>query len=346
METIAVPRDFKEFVELHRARIYDTIVSYISKNYAADYAKIIRVYVDRKGQYRRPSYLLLWTLLYSGNIEDAILPAAVQQTSEDWILMLDDFMDQNGLRRGGPTAHTMFGANLALNASSHLHVINWRMVFDAVKQLGDKRGDRYFNKFYDIMDVTHVGQYLDLTLTSKRDITKFSLDEYYASIHGKAAYYTVYGPMQAGAIVAGADEEIVKNIPEYGIPVGQAFQIKDDILDCTSTNEILGKTVGNDVMDGTKTLILWHAVQNAPANTLERLKKIYAKNRTEKTKEEIDFVLSTFKELGSLDYAQHEAERQSNEALLNFDRLTAGIPESDIKNLARDSISNTVKRVK
>ncbi|MBI4017688.1 MAG: polyprenyl synthetase family protein [Candidatus Aenigmarchaeota archaeon] len=345
METPPVPRDFKSFVALYKETVYNKICEYLPKGEPEAYHKIVRCYVDRKGQYRRPSYLLLWNLLYGGRMEDAILPAAVQQTSEDWILMHDDIMDGNSLRRGQPAAHVLFGLNYAVLGGDHLHMMNWRMAHEAAEKLGKDRGRRYFDKFFDIMHVTHEGQYLDMRLTHDvKDITKFTPEDYFKSIHAKAAYYTVYGPMQCGAIIAGAPEEVVNSMAEYGVSVGNAFQIKDDILDCTSTEAVLGKSIGNDVRDGVKTIVLWHAVQNAPADILAKLKAIYAKPREQKTEDEVKWILEKFKELGSISYAEKEAARLAGEAAKRFDKQTKDMPESPLKQLARESIGYVVKR--
>ncbi len=337
---------FKDFVAEHKESIYGKIREYMPVGEPRQFnEEMMRCYVDRKGQYRRPSYLLLWDLLYGGKLEDAMLPAAVQQMSEDYFLMHDDWMDSNPVRRGGPAAHVMYDPGYAVLAGDAVHMVLWKMAKDAYAALGGERGQGYFDKLYDMMLVTHQGQYLDLRLAKEvKDITKFTLDDYYASIHAKSAYYSVYGPMQCGAIIAGMGKDIVDRIPEYGTPCGKAFQIKDDILDCSSTVETLGKGIGTDVRAGTKTLILWHAVQNAKSNTLERLKTVYAKDGFEKSGEEISFVLDTFKELGSIDYAQKEADRLVEDAAAKFESLTHGIPESRTKAIARDSIGMTAKR--
>jgi geranylgeranyl pyrophosphate synthase len=306
---------------------------------------MVRCYVDRKGQYRRPSYLLLWNQLYGGRMSDAILPAAVQQGSEDYFLMHDDWIDGNSTRRGGPAAHVMYDPAYAITAGSVVHMATWKMAKDACDTLGKERGKRYFDKFYDIMLVTHQGQYRDVRLTKEvKDITKFTLEEYYASIHAKSAYYSVYGPMQCGAIIAGADDETVRRISEYGTPCGNAFQIKDDILDCSSTIDVLGKDIGTDVREGTKTLILWHAAHNASSSALERLKRIYLKERSSKTDDDVKFVLDTFRDVGSIAYAQKEADRLVEEASSKFDALTKSIPESQTKAIAREGIGVSAKR--
>lgn len=342
-----LPSDFKEFCNAYKEQVYGRLKEYLPVGEPKEFMKMVHAYPDRKGQYRRPSYAILWAMLYGGKDADAMLPAAVQQMSEDYFLMHDDWMDGNKVRRGMPTAHVLFGPEYAINAGDMLQTILYRMACDEMLALGAERGKRYFDKVYDMMYMTHVGQYLDLSLTREtRDITKFSMDDYYRSIHAKSAYYSVYGPMQVGAILEGASDERMAKIKEYGTPAGLAFQIKDDILDCTSTEATLGKSIGNDVREGVKTIILWHAVQNAPTGTLDSMKAVYAKPREAKSEEDVGFVIDAFKELGSVSFAESEAERLTNEALSLFDSAERGIPESGIKDLARSSISSTAKRSK
>lgn len=333
---------FKEFLGSHKEKVYEKICEYIPADDPVFAGKIMRCYVDRKGQYRRPGYLLLWTALYGGNIEDAILPAAVQQVSEDWILMHDDIIDNNDLRRGGPAAHVMFGTEYAIIGGDALQTVMWKMVSDSVSKLSEK-GPRYFEKAYDIISKTLYGQYLDVKLSKEYDIDGFSEDDYFNSIHRKSAYYSVYGPMQCGAIIAGrSDEATMDKVAEYGTYAGYAFQIKDDILDCISTEEKLGKSIGRDVRESTKTLILHHAVDNADSATLGRLKSIYSQR--DKTDEDVKFVLGTFESLGSIEYAQKKATEFANKAVEVFNNTEKDIQESNLKDLARDAIGYVANR--
>jgi geranylgeranyl diphosphate synthase type II len=339
--------DFGSFAAEHRDIVYEKIVGYLDIEAPEEFSKMLRCYIERKGQYRRPMYTILWDLLYGGNADDAILPAAAQQLSEDYFLMHDDWMDGNETRRGLPAAHVLYGPIYAVDAGDTLQNILWKIVADTREALGGERGKRYFDKFYDIMLTTHVGQYLDLSLTKDhKNIKDFTREDYFRSIHAKSAYYSVYGPMQCGAIIAGAEGSKVDGIKGYGTLAGMAFQIKDDILDCTSTREQLGKTIGNDVREGTKTIILWHAVHNCDSATLKRLEDVYAKPRELKSEEDVAFVLRKFDELGSVRFAEKEAEAMSGEALAMFEKESAGIKESNIKRLARESIAHTTKRKK
>jgi geranylgeranyl diphosphate synthase type II len=338
---------FEDYIEEHRETVYNTICGYLPSRPPEEHYKMVRAYVDRQGKYARPSLLLLWTELHGGRLEDAMLPAAAQQASEDWILMLDDWMDGNELRRGKPTAHIMYGDRFAVNAGTGLHMIMWDMAFDAAIKLGKPIGNRYWKKFQHMLLVTDEGQYIDMHLTHDvTDITKFTLDDYYNSIRAKSDYYSVYGPMQLGTIIAGTDEGYVERIEEYGELIGNAFQIKDDILDCTSTEEVLGKTIGNDVRDGVKTAILWHFVQKASASDLERARKTYMKDRKSKTQSEVNEVIGFFKKYGSITYAESEVDRLAKEALKKFEDVSRAIPESDLKETARDAIIKLASRKK
>ena len=337
--------DFKEFIAQHKEAVNAKILQYLSVERPEIFTRdIMPVYVHRKGQYRRPTYLILWNLLYEGKLEDSILPAAVQQLSEDWVLMHDDIMDNNELRRGLPAAHRLYGVNYTILGGDALHAIMWKMAHQAANELG-KRGQTYFDKANDIIVKTVYGQYIDVRLASEvKDITKFSKEDYFESIYAKSAYYSVSGPMQCGAIIAGAEKSVVDGIPEYGTPAGNAFQIKDDILDCTSTAEKLGKTIGNDVLENTKTLILWHAVNNANVTQLQKLKSIYAKERPQKTQEDVRYVLKLFNDIGSIAYAEQEMHALARTATKNFDKSTKKVKESKLKDMARESIGYVASR--
>lgn len=338
---------FEDYIDRHKETVYNTICGYLPEKSPEEHYKMVREYVERKGKYARPSLLLLWAELYGGKLEDAVLPAAAQQASEDWILIHDDWLDGNQLRRGKPAAHILFGDRFAVNAGDGLHMIMWKIVHDACKKLGNPIGDRLFEKFYDMLSVTCEGQYLDMHLTHKvKDITKFALDDYYDSIRAKSGYYSVYGPMQLGSIIAGRDDDCLEQIKGYGEIIGNAFQMKDDILDCTSTESVLGKTIGNDVWDGVKTGILWHFVQNADAADLETVRKIYMKDRKDKTSAEVSKVLGVFSKYKSVEYAESVVDGLAKEALAKFEDVSRDIPESDLKETSRDAIIKLASRKK
>jgi geranylgeranyl diphosphate synthase type II len=338
---------FEEYIQIHKEKIYKKICEYIPNREPKEHYAWVRDYTDRKGKYGRPSYITLWCKLYGGNVNDAILPAACMQASEDWILVHDDWIDGATVRRGKPTLHEIVGDVFAINAGDAMHMINWKMVHNAAKQLGPDRGERFYQYFYEMLLVTAEGQYYDARLTKvKKDIRNFTLEDYYQSIAAKTSYYSVYGPMQFGAIIAGQKGKELDKIKEYGYPLGIAFQMKDDIFDITSTVETFGKSVTNDIYEGVKTAIVWHFVHNANESDLKKVEAIYAKDRENKTPKEVAFVKDLFIKYGSVQFAEQKMEEFGRQAIEKFEENTKNIPENEIKELARDSITYAVKRKK
>lgn len=337
--------NYDEFASLYKDKIYQTICSYIPNKEPKKHYEMVRDYVDRKGKYGRALLITLWTALYGGNIDKSILPSACLQTSEEWLLMHDDWEDKAAVRRGKPSAYVLYGEELAINAGDTLHMINWKIAEDAAENLGENLGKRFFDKFYNIMLVTAEGQYLDISLTKQKSIKNFKREDYFNSIHAKASYYSVYGPMQVGAIVGNAPESQIEKIKSYGLNLGNAFQIKDDILDIIGDEKVLGKSVRNDIKEGVKTLILWHFVQNANESDLQKVEKIYSKNPDEKTREELEFVADEFKQYGSVEYAEETASKLLEDSMKNFDEIEKD-KNNPYKEAARDVIQKQVKRSK
>jgi geranylgeranyl diphosphate synthase type II len=340
--------DFNEFTSLYKERIYQTICGYIPTREPRKHYEIVRNYVDRKGKYGRAMLIVLWTALYNGDINNAILPAASLQASEDWILMHDDWEDKSEVRRGKPSAYVLYGEEFAINGGDALHMIDWKIAKDTADNLNKTvsgLGDKFFDKFYDILMVTAEGQYIDMSLTRKKSIRDFTQEDYFNSIHAKSAYYSVYGPMQIGAMIGNATTKQLNLIKEYGLSVGNAFQIKDDILDIIGDEKTLGKSVRNDIKDGVKSIILWHFVQNASDSDLQKVEKIYTKERKDKTMEEVEFIADKLKQYGSVNYAEETATRLVETALKKFEEVEKD-KNNAYKETARDSIGRLIKRVK
>lgn len=335
---------FEDYCKLHSDKIYNKIYEYLPNRPPKEHYKAVREYTDRRGKHHRPNLALLWCELYRGKPQDVFLAACGIQLAEDWLLMHDDWMDSNELRRGKLTAHKIYGDVFAINAGDATHMIMWRILHDVSKI--PIVGEKLYEKFFDIMLVTAEGQYYDLKLAREKDITRFTLEDYWRSIHAKAGYYSTYGPMQLGAIAAGQSPKVVEKIKEYGVLIGNAFQTKDDILDCVSSPEVLGKSIGTDIYEGTKTAILWHFVQNAKRDDLKKVKNIYRKNRENKTPKEVNLVIRLFRDTGSIAYAEDLVDSLAKEALEKFEQQTKSIPESDKKETARDAIIKLAARKK
>ena len=123
----------------------------------------------------------------------------------------------------------------------------------------------------------------------------------------KTAIYTIEGPLHMGAIAAGASDDQLKILSEYAIPLGMAFQLKDDLLGLFGLEEKLGKPVDSDIKEGKKTILILKAMENAGKQQKEFIVNALGnKNITEK---ELIKLREIIKKTGSLSYSENLAEK-------------------------------------
>lgn len=335
--------DFSRVLEERKPKVYRKIREYLPNKHPREHYRIVRDYSDRQGKYLRPALVLLANEMFDGKEEDALLVAAAMQTSEDWILIHDDIEDNSEERRGKPSLHKIYGMELALNAGDALHVIMWKMLRNSERILGNERAKKVFDLMYDLLIRTCEGQYLDISwiVHKKVDISE---KEYYEMVDAKAGAYTIYGPIQLGAVVAGASDTQVDSIKDWGIPFGRAFMIHDDVLNLIADKQKYGKEIGGDIFEGKRTLILIHLLKNCSNKEKKKVIKIYLKTREDKTDEERSYVIDLMKKYGSIDYVHKKSLEFANEAKRIFDKHTSILRDSFAKEAIRAGIDFVVKR--
>ena len=115
---------------------------------------------------------------------------------------------------------------------------------------------------------------------------------------------------QIAAIISDSDPSIENQMKSFGLNLGNAFQIVDDVLDYQSNEELLGKRIGDDLSEGKMTLPLIHSLSNSSKKTNKKLRDIISNNNVE----EIDTVLEIFQETSSIDYTINRAKEISEKA--------------------------------
>ncbi len=338
---------FKEYVHSNGDAVYSKIMEYMPIKDPAEHYKIMRDYSERRGSYRRPCLILLTGQMYGADIKDLILPAAAMQTSEDWILIHDDIEDNSDLRRGKPALHKIYGNELAINAGDAVHIAMWKMLKDYMVAVGIEKGGRLFEKFYDMLERTVEGQFLETNfMTNTHGLSKGSEELYLRIVSSKTCYYTVYGPMQLGAIVAGQDENTLNMLKEIGSPAGTAFQIVDDVLDMVADEKMFGKKRYGDLYEGKLTLIMLHAYKNATDSEKEHIDTIYNKTRVQKTEQEILFLAGLAEKYGSIEYAKKKAESYAELARQAAEKYKDMIPNNQYREILLSAIEEMYKREK
>lgn len=335
--------NFLQVLNEMKPKIYNKICQYLPKKFPEEHYAIVRDYTERQGKYLRPILVLLANEMFGGKKDDALLTAAAMQTSEDWILIHDDIEDNSDERRGKPCLHKIYGIELALNAGDALHIIMWKMLVDNTELLGSEKTKKIFDLMQNILLHTCEGQYLELSwIIHKRfDIIE---EEYYKMIDVKSGAYSIYGPIQLGATVAGAKDEQIDSLRKWGIPLGRAFMIADDVLNLTGDKAKYGKEIGGDILEGKRTLMLIHLLNNCSKEEKEKVIDTYSKKREEKTEKERDYILDLMKRYGSIDYANTRAIEFANEAKRIFVQSTSSLKDSFAKRAIETCIDFVVTR--
>ncbi len=223
-------------------------------------------------------------------------------------------MDDSDLRRGKPAAQRLHGWIHVINATNTGQMAMWRMLKDYVVAKGPA-GNRMYEKFQDMLGYTIDGQYIENKfIHDTKDLGKASEDLYFRICDSKTCYYTVYGPMQLGAIAAGQDDATLAMLKEIGKNAGVAFQIVDDILDMTADEKVFGKKNFGDLYEGKLTLMILHSYKSATAPERTAIDGIYRKKRQEKTEEDVGFLKDVIARYDGLGYARETARRYGAQA--------------------------------
>jgi len=188
-----------------------------------------------------------------GGQVDLMAAAAAIEVIQSFTLIHDDIMDDDAMRRGVAAVHEAFDTELAILAGDTLYAKG----FELLAQTGAS-ADRVVEAV-ELLATTCVeiceGQAMDIAFETRPEVTT---EEYLQMVERKTA--VLYATAAAvGAVLVGADREVVDAVYEYGLESGKAFQIQDDVLDLTTPSAVLGKRRGSDLIEQKETLITVHA---------------------------------------------------------------------------------------
>lgn len=287
----------------------------------------MRHVVAAGGKRIRPTLCLLACEAVGGNVERAVPVAVGIELLHAFTLVHDDVMDNTPVRRTRPTVQAIWGDGVAITAGDAL----FALALKAILQAGG-RGvplptvHRLASMAVDTSLSLAQGQTMDLLFAESDDV---SVEEYLEMIRLKTGVLLEFS-LAGGAIVGGAREDQVKAMSAFGAPIGMAFQIRDDVLDLTSTPEKLGKPAGGDIREGKRTLLVAHALANSPKRA--RLLEILGL-RGRATDAEVSEAIAILGGAGSIAYAQRAAQGlldEAKSALAAIPRTGAG---KDLANL-------------
>lgn len=201
------------------------------------------------GKRIRPALLILSSKLFSYEGRGAVKLGAVVEIIHTATLVHDDIIDEAKTRRGRPAANTQWGNSKCVLAGDWLYM-------QAFKVAVQERNFRILDALIELTQQMVEGELLQMEKLGRL----ISLEEHFDLIYRKTAcLFSVC--MRLGAILGGAMPEQEEQVAKYGRDLGMAFQIVDDVLDLTASEQVLGKPVASDLREGKVTMAVIHALE-------------------------------------------------------------------------------------
>ena len=234
----------------------------------------------------------------------------------NFTLVHDDIMDDDDVRRGRPAVHIAYDLPTAINAGDAMLAIAFEAMAVAegiepellpflVKRIG-----RMVRKCSE-------GQQLDIEFENREVVSE---EEYIEMIHGKTAAMFLTCA-EVGSHLAGADEDVIQCMHDWGLALGLCFQLMDDLIDVLSDSDTLGKPSGSDVAQGKRTLMVIHALRQPPSQSKDDLLAVLGKGENV-TAEQVAKGHQALHDLGSIEYAKVKAESYHRKAHDCLDRIS------------------------
>ena len=261
--------------------------------------------------------------LLNGGVIDDVIPAALAlEVFHNFTLLHDDVMDKASVRRGRETVHVKWDENTAILSGD-------QMLIEAYKELAQVPAGKLpqvLKWFNEMATAICEGQQYDVDFEHASQVT---IEDYMMMIEKKTSVLLAYA-MKIGGYIAGANESQQEALYQYGLHLGLAFQIQDDILDVYGDPKTFGKKIGGDICANKKTFLLLTALESADAESrAELLQWMMATDRDE---EKIAAVTEIYNKLGVREAGEVVMEEHTAIALEQLDKL----PQNDATETLRE----------
>lgn len=271
----------------------------------------IKYVLSMGGKRIRPTLMLLAYNLFKDDPEKILSSACALETYHNYTLLHDDLMDNADVRRGQPTVHKKWNANLAVLSGDSMLVLAYQRMTECDSHLAE-----VLRLFTETALEIGEGQQMDMEFETRNDVRE---EEYIEMIRLKTSVLLACA-MKIGALLADAPADDADNLYRFGEKIGLAFQLQDDYLDVYGDPAVFGKAIGGDIVSNKKTYMLINAfnrADNAQRAELERWIRATDFDRQEKVKA----VTGLYDEMGIDRLAQQKIAGYFNESKTYLDRV-------------------------
>ncbi|MBF0439216.1 MAG: polyprenyl synthetase family protein [Magnetococcales bacterium] len=267
--------------------------------------------ISSGGKRLRPVLTLLTARLFNYKGQDDALLAAVVEFIHTATLLHDDVVDSSGTRRGRATANSVWGSKAPVLVGDYL--------FSRSFQILVEHGNlKVLQIIADACAVISEGEVMQLVATNDLATT----EAHYLEVVTRKTSTLFAAAAQLGAVLNHRSETEEHVLSKYGLLLGNAYQVVDDALDYSATNEVLGKAVGDDFQEGKITLPVIHAYRHGTEEEKEFWRACL--ERKEFPKDALQRAIQLVKERGSLDFAMQRAKQFAQDAKMQL----IGLPDT------------------
>ncbi|MHB8154428.1 MAG: polyprenyl synthetase family protein [Candidatus Omnitrophota bacterium] len=293
--------------------------------------KSIKEFILRDGKRIRPILFCIGYLGFSKKTPLGLYRSALSlELLHDFMLVHDDIIDKSDQRRGKPSMHALLKNPLRQNKKIKFNGedlaivvgdVMYAMALDAFLAVKEnmRRKEEALKKLFLAALYTGSGEFIELLLGIK-PIEKVTQQDIYKIYDYKTANYTFASPLAIGATLAGAKPNQIKKLYSYGMLLGRAFQIKDDIIGTFGTIKEIGKSNLTDIREAKRTLLAWYAFNHAGKKDRLLIKRIMENKVTQDT--ELIKMRSIITDTGALAYAQKQIKYLYAQAFNQIQSLT------------------------
>lgn len=267
------------------------------------------------GKRIRPAFMLMACNLYSENVDKALKPALGMEVFHNFTLLHDDLMDGAIRRRHQPTVHEKWNPNTAILSGDAMLIMAYQLIGETDSPFLKDILTLFTQTALEICE----GQQYDMEFESRQDVTE---DEYMEMIRLKTAVLLACC-LKAGAWIGGAPQEDVEALYRFGIHIGLAFQLQDDLLDVYGDPLTFGKNIGGDILCNKKTFLLIHAMRQAsePQRAVIRQYQQTTGENAFTPEEKIAAVTAIYDDLKIKDFVREKIQQYYRLAMDDLSRL-------------------------
>lgn len=272
----------------------------------------IRYILDIGGKRIRPVAVLLANQCFNGDMEKAMPAALAVEVFHNFTLMHDDIMDRAPLRRGKTTVHEKWNTTIAILSGDAMMVKAYKMI--------ERIDAQYLAPVFSCFNKTALevceGQQFDMDFETSSGVT---ISEYIEMIRLKTAVL-LGASLKIGAITADASVSDQEKLYSFGVNLGIAFQLQDDLLDCFADADKFGKQVGGDIIDNKKTYLLLSAQNLADSSDKAKIETLLALKGNDESK--VSQMLDLYRKLGVDELTRTEVARYTELALSSLKEVS------------------------